>query len=191
MVQVGVEVEAVDAERKPVPVGAFGHLRCRGPGMSTGFYGESALSPEKPEGFRDGWYYPGDIGGFDKDGYILVKGRLADAIYRRGVEILPLEIEQIIAGHESIAEVAVVGINAKDKTGTDQQVIGFVVPRSEPQKAALAQYCRANIPTEKFPDRVYFVRGLPKNANGKLDRLKLKAIAERGPPGGEEKAKGS
>ena len=175
----GLEMQAVDAERKAVPAGAFGHLRCRGPGISKGFHGESALSPEKPEGFRDGWYYPGDIGGFDADGYILLKGRLADVIYRRGVEILPLELEQIIAGHESVAEVAVVGIKAKNETGTDQKVIGFVVPRSEPQKAALAQYCRANIPAEKFPDRVFFVKGLPKNANGKLDRMKLQSFASR------------
>jgi acyl-coenzyme A synthetase/AMP-(fatty) acid ligase len=64
----------------------------------------------------------------------------------------------------------------------DQRLIGFVVPRGEPQKAAFAQYCRANIPQEKFPDRVFFVKSLPKNANGKIDRPRLKAIAERGPP---------
>src|SRR5439155_23577607 len=58
----------------------------------------------------------------------------------------------------------------------------FVVPRAQPEKAALAEYCRARIPNEKFPDRVFFVKALPKNANGKLDRLQLKSLAKRGPP---------
>jgi long-chain acyl-CoA synthetase len=175
----GLEVEVVDAERKPVPAGQPGHLRCRGAGISQGFYGETPGTPEKPEGFRDGWYYPGDTGAIDADGYIHVKGRLSDVIYRRGTEISPLELEQIIARHPSIAEAAVVGVPGKDK---DEQVMAFVVPRAQPEKAALAEYCRASIPNEKFPDRVFFVKALPKNANGKLDRLQLKALAKRGPP---------
>lgn len=175
----GLEVQVVDAGRKPVSAGQPGHLRCRGAGISQGFYGETPASPEKPEGFRDGWYYPGDTGVIDADGYIHVKGRLSDVIYRRGTEISPLELEQIIAAHPSITEAAVVGVPGKDK---DEQVMAFVVPRAQPEKTALAEYCRARIPNEKFPDRVFFVKALPKNANGKLDRLQLKSLAKRGPP---------
>ena len=142
---------------------------------------EKGTDADKAEGFRDGWYYPGDLGGFDANGYIQLKGRLSDVIYRRGAEIMPLELEQIFAGHESVADAAVVGAPSEDKTSKDQRVIVFIVPRGEPDKAALAQYCRARIPEAKFPDRVFFVKSLPKNANGKTDRAKLKALARRGP----------
>ena len=178
----GLEVNVVDGKGNLLPPGKVGHFRFRGPTISMGFFGNSGTSPDRPEGFRDGWYYPGDLGSIDEGGYLSVRGRISDLIYRGGVEIMPLELEQIIAGHDSIADVAVVGASSKDKAVKDQKVIGFVVPRGEPQKGPLAQYCRANIPKEKFPDRVFFVRELPKNANGKIDRPRLKAIAERGPP---------
>jgi|GEM_PF-370260 len=184
----GLEMNVVDGKGNLLPPGKVGHFRFRGPTISMGFFGSSGDNSERPEGFRDGWYYPGDLGSMDEAGYLSVRGRVSDVIYRGGVEIMPLELEQIMAGHESIAEVAVVGATDKEKGPQEQRVIGFVVPRTEPQKGPFAQYCRANIPQEKFPDRVFFVKELPKNANGKIDRQRLKMVAERGPPKAKEGA---
>src|SRR5262249_28680600 len=88
-----VAIEIVDMDGQPLPPGRTGHIRCRGAGISQGFYGDAAGNGA--EGFADGWYYPGDLGALDRSGYLTLKGRVADVIRRRGVEIYPPELEEV------------------------------------------------------------------------------------------------
>lgn len=182
-----VTIEIVDSDGRPVPAGEVGHLRCRGAGISKGFVDTGDPEPKSAEGFRDGWYYPGDLAALPGDGHVYLRGRITDLINRGGIEIFPMELEKVFLAHASVADAACVNGPVNEK---GDQVIVFVVPRGEPRKDELAAYCRANIPPEKFPDRVFYARELPKNANGKVDRVKLKVAAVRGPAGQkvEEKA---
>ena len=173
----GMEVVAADGADQAVAPGTIGHLRCRGVGISGGIYGE-ASGAAAAEGFRDGWYYPGDVGMVGADGFVRLKGRLADLTRRRGVDIFMPEVEEAIQAHESVLEAAAVGVAGVD--GGDARLVAFVVPKGEPQTQALAQYCRATIPAARFPDRVFFVRGLPKTPNGKVDRRSLAGMALKG-----------
>ena len=88
------------------------------------------------------------------------------------------EIEEVFLAHASVADAAAV-VGATNEKG--DQLIVFVVPKGEPNTKELSTYSRGKIPAAKFPDKVYFVRELPKNANGKVDKSKLKAAALRGP----------
>ncbi len=169
-----LDVEIADGADQAMAAGGIGHLRCRGVGVSGGLYGDAA-GASAAEGFRDGWYYPGDVGMLDGGGFVRLKGRLADLTRRRGVDIFMPEIEEVLQGHETVLEAAAVGVPGTD--GADTKLIVFVVPRGEPQTPALSQHCRARIPAEKFPDRVFFVRGLPKTPNGKVDRRALGGMA--------------
>lgn len=169
----GLEVEIVGDDRKPAAPGHIGHMRCRGPGVSASFLGPKRNDPHAAEGFIDGWYYPGDLGTIDSKGYICLKGRASDMIVRRGVEILAPEIEQVLSSHPSVAEAAVIVGTAPEK---GERVVGFVVPRGVPDKAALGAYCRERIPAEKFPDTVYYLKEMPKTATGKVNRAKLKSM---------------
>ena len=184
----GLTVEAADGADQALPPGMIGHLRCRGPGVSGGLYGDASGAAAAAEGFRDGWYYPGDIGTLSADGFITLKGRVADLMRRRGVDIYMPEIEQAMQAHESVLEAAAAGVPGPD--GGEARLEVFVVPRGAPQTPALEEHCRRQIPAEKFPDRVFFVRGLPKTPNGKVDRRALVAMAVRARQQAAEQAGG-
>jgi acyl-coenzyme A synthetase/AMP-(fatty) acid ligase len=168
------EVAVVDRRGQLLPFGETGHLRCRGPAMSEGFYGGE--QGEGPEGFQEGWYYPGDLAAMDDQGYIFLKGRSADLITRRGLDIYPPELEQVLIRHPLVSEAAVVG---RPVPG-GEEVIAFIISRGGEQRhEEIAMHCRAWLAPEKQPDRIYYIESLPKTGAGKLDRPQLKALAVR------------
>jgi acyl-coenzyme A synthetase/AMP-(fatty) acid ligase len=169
------EVEIVDRQGNRVPTGSTGHLRCRGPAISTGFYSESD-GASGTEGFRDGWFYPGDLAAIDESGYLLLKGRSSDLIVRRGIEIQPTEIESVLSEHPSVVEAAVVG---KPALSVGEEVVALVVARGEAQHEELSQHLMSRLAPEKLPDRIIYAKSLPKTANGKVNRAEAKAMAAR------------
>ena len=123
---------------------------------------------------RDGWYFTGDMGYLDDDGELIVTGRVDDMIISGGENIHPVEVEEILARHSLVGEVAVVG-EPDEKWG--ERVVAFVVPRGpELTEAALDHHCRASADLAGFkrPRRVVFVREIPKTASGKILRRLLR-----------------
>jgi long-chain acyl-CoA synthetase len=125
------------------------------------------------ECFHDGWYYPGDLGHIDASGYIFLKGRSADVIARAGQELFAADIEAVIAQHPAVAEVAVVGV---PRAVAGDEVVALVVARQQGQHEALAAHCRARLPAERWPDRIFYAPLLPKTPAGKLDREQIKSM---------------
>ena len=123
---------------------------------------------------RDGWYFTGDMGWLDDEGELYVAGRVDDMIISGGENIHPVEIEDVLARHPDVGDVAVVG-EPDDKWG--ERVIAFVVPKSSGLTAeALDGFCRAagDLASFKRPRRVVFVREIPKTASGKILRRLLR-----------------
>jgi acyl-CoA synthetase (AMP-forming)/AMP-acid ligase II len=175
-----VEIGIVDKDGQSLAPGRTGHIRCRGAGISQGFFGQAPGEPGA-EGFFGGWYYPGDLGAMDENGYLTLKGRVADVIRRRGVEIYPPDLEEVYRAHPAIGEVAAVGARTHSG-GDDPQVVVFVVGRGELQQRELSEltrHCRRFIPPERFPDQLFCLNQLPKTGNGKVDRPRLTAMAEQ------------
>ena len=170
-----MEIEIVDRNGNRVPTGATGHLRCRGPAVSRGYYDPND-SGNTIEGFRDGWFYAGDLAAINEEGYLVLKGRSTDLILRRGVEIQPTEIEAVLLEHPSIAEVAVVG---KPALSIGEEVVALVVSRGESKHEELSQHLMSRLPQEKLPDRIIYATSLPKTATGKVNRAEAKAMAAR------------
>jgi acyl-coenzyme A synthetase/AMP-(fatty) acid ligase len=170
----GMEIEIVDDAGIPVSPGAFGRLRCRAESMAKGPCPEDAATAG-PEYFRDGWYYPGDLCSQDEDGYLILKGRGADVMRRRGVEIFAGDIESALRAHPSVRDAAVIG---RASATIGEEIIAFVVPRGAPRHEDLAQHCRAVLTSERWPDHVFYIDALPQNAAGKLERLQLRALAD-------------
>lgn len=166
-----VEVQVVNRDGHPVPAGTVGKLRCRGT-EGKGFAGDT--EPTGDERFRDGWYYPGDLASIDEEGFIFLKGRTVDVIFRNGIELFAQEIEEVIAVHPSVKEVAVVGV---PKSGPGEELVAIVVPNGQAQHDALAEHCRSKLPSERWPDRVFYAQSLPRSPGGKVDRGQIKQIA--------------
>ncbi|HXH83350.1 MAG TPA: AMP-binding protein, partial [Candidatus Tectomicrobia bacterium] len=123
---------------------------------------------------RDGWYFTGDMGWIDEDGELWVAGRVDDMIISGGENIHPVEVEEVLARHPGVRDVAVVG-EPDERWG--QRVVAFVVPAAPGLSAeALDAHCRASpdLAAFKRPRRVVFVRDIPKTASGKILRRLLR-----------------
>jgi acyl-CoA synthetase (AMP-forming)/AMP-acid ligase II len=164
------EVQVVDDDGAPAATGAAGLVRYRGPSVAEGFYND----PEGgAEAFRDGWFYPGDIGRLDGDGLLHLVGRAKDVLIRAGVNIYPAEIEQALLAHPSVRDCAVVGWPSKLN---GEEVAAFVVAHADFDHEALRAHCRAQLAPYKVPKQIFPLDELPKSAMGKV--LKPRLIAQ-------------
>jgi 2-furoate---CoA ligase len=132
---------------------------------------------------RQGWYFTGDTGCFDKDGDLFVTGRVDDMIITGGENVSPVEIESCLSLHPDVSEVAVIGL-PDERWG--KVVAAFVKRRGPVTPEALDEFCRTSgLANYKRPRRYVFVAGIPKSPVGKLLRRKLVAgefTAEDGAP---------
>jgi acyl-CoA synthetase (AMP-forming)/AMP-acid ligase II len=109
----------------------------------------------------------------DKDGFIRVSGRTKDLIIRGGVNIAPLEIDEVLLKHPDVLDAAAVGV---PDPILGEEVACYVVPRpgASLSEAAVIEYCRARLPAAKVPKRVVIISELPKSDRGKVLRDRLK-----------------
>lgn len=165
----GMAAEIVDAAGMPVPPGTLGQLRVRrSADVAPG--GDDAAAC----GAAADWVYPGEVARIDADGYLEIRGRAADFVVRRGVEIFPAEIEQALMSHPAVRAAAVVGLPL---SASDPELVAFVVKSGPVEHDALVRHCHASLGADKLPDRVFYTDALPRLGTGKLDRTRLAALA--------------
>lgn len=128
---------------------------------------------------RDGWYYTGDLGRFDARGYLYIVGRSKDMIISGGFNIYAREVEDALASHPAVEEVAVIG--APD-TEWGERVVAFVAlkPMNPASKEQLLAHCAARIAGYKKPRQVEFVPALPRNDAGKIRKPMLQEMLTQG-----------
>jgi 2-furoate---CoA ligase len=122
---------------------------------------------------RDGWYHTGDVGRIDEDGDLWIEGRVDDMIISGGENIHPLEVEDVLARHGRVREVAVIGA-PDDRWG--QRVVACVVAEGEVTAEELDALCRGSETLARFkrPREYRFVDSLPKSPSGKILRRLLR-----------------
>ncbi|WP_066389072.1 class I adenylate-forming enzyme family protein [Neobacillus mesonae] len=123
---------------------------------------------------RSGWYFTGDMGVLDEDGDLYVVGRVDDMIISGGENIHPLEVEDVLASHPGVLEVAVIGV-PDERFG--EKVVAFVVGRNAKLSAEeLDHFCKQSESLANFkrPREYYFVQEIPKSPVGKILRRKMK-----------------
>lgn len=149
---------------RPVPAGEPGQIVVSGPQKSWGYVHFDGQIEKLPDA-----HYTGDLGQFDGDGHLNVVGRLKDLIIRGGVNISPVEIDNILARHPDIEDGAACGVPDRIY---GEEVIAYVVPRegSGLTADAVITLCGETLAPFKTPKQVVFVDTLPKNERGKLDR---------------------
>ena len=161
---IGMEIAVVDEGGQAVATGAIGRIRIRGRAVTTEMVGavESA-----DEGFRDGWYYPGDFGRFAAGGILHLTGRSADLIKRGGLMVHAQEVEQVLRRHPAIVDVAVVGVRS---VALGQEVVAFVEIRAPIDQTEVIRFCRRDLAGFKVPSRIEVIDALPRNAAGKVTK---------------------
>jgi acyl-CoA synthetase (AMP-forming)/AMP-acid ligase II len=175
----GSEVMLRDPLGEPVPAGTSGEVTWRTPTKSFGYLNDDERTGAMFRG--DGWFYSGDLGSLDEDGYLSITGRSKDLIIRGGQNISPLEIEQIVARHAAVSEVAVVGI---PDPVFGERTCACVVLRPGVAGLALDEltgYMRAQeIAPYKLPERLEIFAELPRTPGGKLSKVTLRSeVVER------------
>ncbi|NMN98409.1 class I adenylate-forming enzyme family protein [Antrihabitans stalactiti] len=171
----GQEVRIVDADGAGVGAGVTGEVQISGENVMAGYLG-------KPEDTRavlaDGWLKTGDLGHLDVDGYLVIDGRVKDMIIRGGENIYPREIEDVLASHPDVIDVAVVG-RPDEKWG--EIVTAFITTGRDSDASrmfdALEELCQAQLAPYKRPAVMSVLPALPLNPVGKIDKLRLRSIA--------------
>lgn len=174
----GMELKVVDPDGHTLPPGADGELMARGPMVTRGYYRQPELTAESY--LQDGFFRTGDQARMDSDGYVKITGRIKDLIIRGGVNISPVEIENVIFSHPRVANVAVVGM-PDPRLG--ERSCAFVVAK-DGQSLDLAELqnwmARVGVAKPKWPERVELVEELPTTPSGKVQKFRLREIiAER------------
>lgn len=166
----GVRIEIVDDAHRPLPTGEVGRIRYRAPTVADGFYNDDEAAREA---FMDGWFYPGDLGMLNDEGYLFLRGRAKDMIIRGGVNIYPLEIETVLLNHPRIAEAAVIGAPSRE---FDEEVAAFVKASGPLDEAEVKAYCKQSLAPYKVPRHVFFVDDFKLNSSGKILKPELVRI---------------
>jgi len=165
-----VEVRVGDADDRPLPAGEIGEVLVRGDTVMTGYWRDPDATAST---LRGGWLHTGDVGAFDKDGFLTLKDRSKDLIISGGSNIYPREVEEVLLRHPAVAEVSVIG-EADREWG--EIVVAFVVgkPGTVPDPAALDALCLEHLARFKRPKRYVTTDALPKNNYGKVLKTALR-----------------
>jgi acyl-CoA synthetase (AMP-forming)/AMP-acid ligase II len=160
----GVEVEVVDERHDPVPAEREGEIRVRGPLVCQGYYNNP---DEEAKRFIAGWYYTGDIGRFDSDGYLYVVGRMKDIIKTGSINVTPKEVEEILLLYPDVVDAAVVG---EPDAEWGEAIKAYVVVREGKRltETDLIKFCKEYLAGYKVPKQIKIVRDLKRNELGKV-----------------------
>jgi acyl-CoA synthetase (AMP-forming)/AMP-acid ligase II len=160
----GFDVEAVDGAGQTLSAGEVGRIRIRGRMCVNEYIGDPATSAKS---FKDGWFYPGDLGKLTADRMLVLSGREATVLNVGGDKINPERIEHVLTSYPAIAQAGVAGV--ADKLGVER-ICAAVVWRSQPDEAGLRAHCQRLLPAEFIPLRFVSVATLARNETGKIDR---------------------
>jgi len=166
----GMELKIVDRERYPVAVGQRGEVAFRGPALMKGYYKQPQATAQAVD--DDGWFYTGDLGIVDEEGYLQVVGRLTDMILRGGYNVYAAEVESCLLSHPDVSNAAVIGL---PDPVLGETIHAFVIPRTGASLTvqALVAYCRQEMASYKVPDQITFVSELPLSSLGKVQKYIL------------------
>jgi oxalate---CoA ligase len=165
-----VEVGIMNGDGELLSVGNRGEVVVRGPTVMQGY----RRNPEANEKtFTNGWFRTGDQGALDGDGYLSITGRIKELINRGGEKISPTEIDAVLLGAPAVAEAATFAV---PDPIYGEEVEAAVVPRGDVTAAELQAYCRTRLSEFEIPKVIHFVKELPKDATGKVARLRLAKV---------------
>jgi acyl-CoA synthetase (AMP-forming)/AMP-acid ligase II len=167
---VGVEIRIMDTAGREVPNGDVGEIWVH---ASCNMQGYHNLPEETAKNLTDGWVHTGDAGTRDDEGFIYLKDRIKDMVVSGGENIYPVEVENALAHHEAIVDVAIIGV-PDEKFG--EALLAFVVlkPGAELGVEEMISFCRDKIAGYKIPRLLEILEEMPRNPSGKILKKELR-----------------
>lgn len=161
------EIRILDDRGTPVPTGDLGEIFMRAP-MTDGYryLGGAAPLPTTTDGFTSA----GDMGYLDADGYLYIADRRTDMIVTGGANVFPAEVESALIGHESIADVVVIGLSDPEWGRRVHAVVQPTDIADPPSEQAVIEYAKCKLAGYKVPKSVEFVDQIPRTAATKVSR---------------------
>lgn len=173
------EVKLVDVtdREKEVPIGEAGEIAIRGPQIFKGYW-------KKPEETKnalvDGWFYSGDVGIMDEDGYVTIVDRTKDMIIVGGYKVFSVEVDDKMNKHPAIELASTVGVPNPDRPGSEFVKLYVLLKKgfeaSEETKNDILSYAKDNLANYKIPKYIEFVKEMPLTSVGKVDKKILRKI---------------
>ncbi|MHA7651134.1 fatty-acid--CoA ligase FadD5 [Mycobacterium sp. ML4] len=164
-----VAARVVDDEMNDVPVGEVGEIVYRAPTLMSGYWNNPEATAEA---FAGGWFHSGDLVRMDPDGYVWVVDRKKDMIISGGENIYCAEVENVLAGHERIVEVAVIG--RTDEKWGEVPIAVAAVTEGHLRIEELDEYLTERLARYKHPKALEIVDALPRNPAGKVLKTELR-----------------
>jgi len=165
----GARIRLIDSEGRDVSQGEIGEVVIKGDQVSPGYWNDPALTEEK---FRNGWYHTNDLGVFDEDGYLYLKGRKDFIIKTGGVLVPPVNVEDAIRNHPAVNEVAVIGVPS-ERWGEAVKAVIAVKTGCRLTEDDVKTHCREQLSAFQVPKAVQFVDALPRSAAGRVETKKV------------------
>ena len=167
---VGGQVKVMDPAGNEVATGEVGEIWLKSQTNMLEYYN---LPQATADNLTDGWVHTGDAGYLDEEGYLYLKDRIKDMVVSGGENIYPVEVENAIAHHEAVADVAVIGV-PDDKFG--EALLAFVVlkPGAGLELQELIDFCRDRIAGYKIPRKLEVIAEMPRNPSGKILKKELR-----------------
>jgi long-chain acyl-CoA synthetase len=166
----GCEVKIFDGNDQELPAGEVGEIVTRSDCVMKGYWKNPQATASA---LRGGWLHTGDVGSMDGEGFLTIKDRSKDMIISGGANIYPREIEEVLLRHPAVAECSVVG---RPHPEWGEEVVAFIVKKSNLRIDELDSLCLGNIARFKRPREYRFVEALPKNNYGKVLKTELRKL---------------
>ena len=168
----GIELAVLDDRNRPLPSGRPGEVSIKGPTVIDGYENNPDANAVA---FTDGWFRTGDEGYVDGDGYLFLTGRLKEQINRGGEKVSPLEVDEALLGHPSVAQAVTFAV-PHPKLGEEVAAAVVVAGGSPIDERELRRFLSRSLAAFKVPRRILVLDELPKGPTGKLQRI---GLAER------------
>ena len=164
------ELRVVDPDGMEVPAGVIGEVLVRGPTLMRCYWRNDAATQAA---LADGWLHTGDAGYLDPDGWLYLMDRVQDMIVTGGENVYPAEVENVLASHPSVLEVAVIGV-PDERWGEAVKAMVVLRAAARADAAPLLEHASTRIASYKLPQSFEFLGALPRNASGKVLRRLLR-----------------
>lgn len=166
-------LKIVDTNNQTVSAGERGEICISGPNVMKGYWNRPGATAAAID--SAGWFHSGDIGYFDEDGFLFICDRLKDMVISGGENVYPAEVESVLYKHESIAEVAVIGL-PDGKWGEAVTAVAVLHDGKELSIEELREFAGTQLARYKLPLHLHLIDALPRNPAGKVLKFVLKEM---------------